>query len=166
MFWMLTCSLIFFSFYLLWCRLFHEKIRIFPTLIFSILLGVLVGVLIMIATAPTKRIVREYQLANLRTDGLSGEFFLGIGSFGEGRHYRFFREYGGGFRLFTLPVEQVTVFEEERSDAILRNVILIRENSKSTPWWPLELNWVSDEIILSQTFHIPRGSIQRYIELR
>lgn len=134
---------------------------------FGSLFGILFAMLVTTLMVPPQESteVKEYKLASLRNDdSLAGTFFLASGSFGEVRNYRFYREYNGGYRLFTLPAEdsRVIICEEDRNDAVVRiTTWTIRDSKRSM--WMLPREDKSED--LSWEFHIPRGSIQHTFSL-
>lgn len=142
----------------------------FSRVIFGGILGFLAGLLVVAIMNPPKSGIEvlEYKLGSIRDSGTTGTFFLGTGNLEDGAYYRYYvMSPSGGYKLQTLRSgdDRVTVFQEIRTDAVLRirykHDVFKHENTLWTighqgdEWQPL-----------SWEFHIPLGTIQPVFSLR
>lgn len=117
-----------------------------------------IGFSLLIGLAGSKQWIgpETAKLVSLRgNDGISGSFFLGIGSIGTTQYYFFYKEAEGGYQPGKVKiVNNVMVFEEKRQDAQVK----IYTYRFTKPWlkWFAEC-WPSRKY----EFVVPEGSIKK-----
>lgn len=120
-------------------------------------LGFLIGFLF-----PKKRVhLWDVELVSLRnSDGVHGRFFLGTGSIGSTEYYFYYDKVGDGFRPGKIEVDNnVTVFEQERNDGLLKVYETRFTNS---------LLWIFGLTSSERSFEIiiPNGSLKQNFVLQ
>jgi hypothetical protein len=83
----------------------------------------------------------KFELVAIKDDSFTvGHFFLASGSFGpEFIYYFYYKMADGGIKMGSLPVNQVRVFEEERSDAY---IMQIGKKTKANREYKISNQWI------------------------
>lgn len=128
---------------------------------FFLALGLL-GPLILADTIPTEYIPHEEKELRLVHDQISTEsrFFLFGGRLDGKPGYTYYVEQdNGGFKLESVEAENVTVFEEDRNDAVL---IILKPQPRNDFFKRLVFYGHNDR---RYEFHVPIGTIANKLEL-
>jgi hypothetical protein len=108
--------------------------------------------------------VQSYQLVAFEdTAAVSGSFFLGIGGFDSKAYYIYYYEDESGAIRFDkkrADWDNAAVYEEQRSDAVLR--IVERHQEGSMGLWGFDNRSEDDPVY---EFHVPEGTVKRSVSL-
>ncbi|OGC55655.1 hypothetical protein A2797_01145 [candidate division WWE3 bacterium RIFCSPHIGHO2_01_FULL_48_15] len=115
---------------------------------------------------------RDQQLISMRSaDSTSLSFFLFLGTGGGKSEYEpvyvYYVEDNGAIVQRHLT-GNIRIYEEDRSDAVLRTW-WNRHDTDASGWWQQHVFWVIDTTLWtqgSQEFHVPRGTVRREFVVR
>ena len=109
------------------------------------------------------KVVDEREIVSMKGGSKAHrDFFLSIASFNQDEYYFFYsRTSDGGYRLNKVKADYVTIYEEKRSDGVLKNRECKKGHEAPLPWryfGVYNLYVVCGE---SYSFHIPEGRIAK-----
>lgn len=136
----------------------EESVLFTIMLLISILFGILVPVIVGFVAPKHWVEPKTTKLVSLRDGGgISGHFFLGVGSIQDTQYYFFYKEVGQGYQPGKVVIDDnVMVFEEKRQDGELRVYSDQFVNPLS--------RWIAIDIRLQKykyEFIIPEGSLKK-----
>lgn len=158
------CLLIALFIWFFWLRKEDYKyLTLFALLIIALLISLFVSMKIMGDPQFEHYFGKPEKLASLKKgEGVSGNFFLGNGIFQNYHYYYYYQELeDGGLQFKKIKTEHVTIYEQDRTDAVRLDVYRRRVKKNQSNWVPNFIYNIDNGGYCKTIFRIPKGSVIR-----